>query len=440
MKKIISKIAIAATLLAPIALALPAQAVAPVSVGNPAVDRATLDTYSSFTIIDTNNPVSANGWLTNFSFFTKNQKPFEFVLVDGGNIVKWVSAKITPATIGLQTYGTVVPVQAGWNLGVHFDLTGTIPFDGGGAPAAFTPNNNGMPVVGLTLNIQGTDNRVYSWGATGTLAATCSSVNLASGTASQQAGFTETNPVATPLVPASYSHPYAAAFASPTTVIPPWINPATDVNFSSSGAVWVSSAANWPGDSGGEGLASNDQWRLFQDSFNLPAGAVVSSADVWYTADNAAAVYQNGTFLDRTGGVTDDVFGPTQTSPFVFESVFHDTLTPTAGSNTLNFVLRNWGGPYTSNPTGLLYKAVVNYCVPNAAPVLDCPAAPSIAAAYLQNVLHIKAGSATFKNIISLVAQHMGPQTDFDGIHACQTGYNTVVDAYALSKVNAVPK
>jgi hypothetical protein len=101
----------------------------------------------------------------------------------------------------------------------------------------------------------------------------------------------------------------------------------------------------------------------------VPAGATVTAADIWYTADNAVALYQNGIFLDRTGGTTsDDVFGAIPaTMPQVFANVFHNTLTPTAGMNTIDFVTRNWAVSSTTsatNPTGLLYKAVVRYCMP----------------------------------------------------------------------------
>jgi hypothetical protein len=68
--------------------------------------------------------------------------------------------------------------------------------------------------------------------------------------------------------------------------------------------------------------------------------------------------------------------------------------------------------------------------------VIDlCPAAPSIAAHYLQG-LGIKSGSKLFKNVISLVAGHMGPQTYFDGVAACDAGYAGVVEAYTASHMS----
>ncbi|MEK7535750.1 MAG: hypothetical protein AAB590_01910 [Patescibacteria group bacterium] len=59
-----------------------------------------------------------------------------------------------------------------------------------------------------------------------------------------------------------------------------------------------------------------------------------------------------------------------------------------------------------------------------------CPAAPSYAAHYLQE-LGVKSGSKLYKNVVSLVAKHMGPTTDFDGIAACdEIPYEVAVRAF----------
>ncbi len=50
--------------------------------------------------------------------------------------------------------------------------------------------------------------------------------------------------------------------------------------------------------------------------------------------------------------------------------------------------------------------------------VTECPAAPSYAAHYLKS-LGIKAGGKPYKNMVSAVAGHMGPQTRFNGVDAC---------------------
>ncbi|MEK7081038.1 MAG: hypothetical protein AAB902_01465 [Patescibacteria group bacterium] len=170
MKNNIAKIALMALLIAPFGLAMPAKA-AIVDVGNTAISRTSLDGFSNFTIVDTNNPVSANGSLDTFTYYAKNTNSFEFVLVDSSNVVKWISPTITPTPgEGVKTWipGGAVSVTMNWNLGVHFDSTGTIPFDSTGNLATYTSNGSGMPTVGVALIPAGTTNRTYSFGATGT--------------------------------------------------------------------------------------------------------------------------------------------------------------------------------------------------------------------------------------------------------------------------------
>jgi len=201
--------------------------------------------------------------------------------------------------------------------------------------------------------------------AEGDPAPVCSALTLVSGTDAQVAGFTETSPsgTSTALDASLYSGgSFTAAVPASTAVIPPWIDPATHSDFTGSGAVWISSAANWPGDSGNaEGSAANDQWRLFHQSFTLPASSTINSAQISYAADNAAEVYLNGSSISTTG----NVYGTsTATSSTNFSQVFNASFAPVSGSNTLDFVVRNWAGDQASNPTGLLYKAVINYCVP----------------------------------------------------------------------------
>jgi hypothetical protein len=207
-------------------------------------------------------------------------------------------------------------------------------------------------------------------------ATVCSTINLNSGTGTQTAGFTSTNPMSSSvsLLPATYSLGAFASASATQTNIPPWIDPATDVNYASTSAVWVSSAPFWPGNvSSTESISTSDQWRLFRDSFTLPAGAVVTSANLWYSADNAASVYLNasGTPISTTNVVTEGVFGPVPASNLTnYAQVFTTAFTPVAGSNTIDFVLRNWNASAsTTNPTGLLYSATVNYCVTTPDPV-----------------------------------------------------------------------
>ena len=200
---------------------------------------------------------------------------------------------------------------------------------------------------------------------------TCYDVTLKSGTDTKTAGYTQTAQTegASVLLPASYS---GAAFtgATATEVDPSWVNPATSPHFLNSGALWVSTHTSWPGGTGNtEGSTTANQFRLFEDSFSIPAGATYRSAKIYYTADNATSIYLNGNTTALTS--TSDVYGdPSSTTTQNYANVFSKTFTPDVGTSTLDFVVRNWAGENegTANPTGLLYKATVHYCIPNVAP------------------------------------------------------------------------
>ena len=145
----------------------------PFEVGNDAAPRTVIDGRTKFTVIDTNNPSSALGLLTTFSYYAVNTYPFSFVLVDG-NVVKWVSDPITPPGIGVQSWPSLTPVyvEPGWNLGLYFTSTGTVPFEYGGAPAYYTGGGSVLPAVGNILSYETPTNRIYSFLATGDVAAT----------------------------------------------------------------------------------------------------------------------------------------------------------------------------------------------------------------------------------------------------------------------------
>ena len=168
MKKILSILSIVSVA----ALALPMSVGATtITVGNDSSSRTLLDGYTNFVIIDTNHPASATGTLTSFSYYALNTNPFRFILVDSSNLVKWVSELITPSAAGVGTYTPApgVAIEAGWNLGVYFPLSGaSIPYELTGAPASYTVNNFGLPTVGSTLTYENSQGRTYSFMATGT--------------------------------------------------------------------------------------------------------------------------------------------------------------------------------------------------------------------------------------------------------------------------------
>ena len=213
----------------------------------------------------------------------------------------------------------------------------------------------------------------------------CTAIQLASGVSTFSGGWTNGTNVsggvavtndATGLNPANYT--YQGSFVSsvlanlnPTgfTLVPgPWTDPSTG-SFAGSGAAWISDIAAAPGDTGGEGVGTEDQWRIFQKDFAVPAGATVSPITLYYTADNAVTVYFNGV---KIGDTSADLatYGPTPgTLASVFGNTYSATFTPVAGqTNTLSFVVRNSSYPGTVNPTGLLYNAQGQYCAPIAPP------------------------------------------------------------------------
>jgi len=148
-----------------IATAFPALAQTTVLVGNDTAVRTQLDTASNFTVVDTNHPAIAVGSINQFEYYASNTNPFEFVLVNGSNVVQWISPMITPNAVGANIYTptSLVPVQAGWNLGVYFSSTGTIPFENTGATASWTAAGSGAPITGSTLSIAGSGARIYSF-------------------------------------------------------------------------------------------------------------------------------------------------------------------------------------------------------------------------------------------------------------------------------------
>lgn len=177
---------------------------------------------------------------------------------------------------------------------------------------------------------------------------TSKKILLLSNASTETAGYTESEP-AGPLDPASYSYGLWLPAVSITrhaewrdNTLPPF----------GSGAEWISTQTNQEGD--------GDSWRLFRTGFDFPDGAVLTSAQVWFTADNTVAVYLNEDEIANAGSV----YGPRPSyDPRLYRDYLTVNLSPRTGSNTLQFVVRNWvfSG---DNPTGLLYKAMIEYEVP----------------------------------------------------------------------------
>jgi len=204
--------------------------------------------------------------------------------------------------------------------------------------------------------------------------AAIATITLESDTETLCAGYTTTNPYGIPnsLDPSNYDY-YSAngvwndAVAVDTTgLIPTWWYD----NSLLAPAIWISS------EDPRAGTIFEDQWRLFKEEFEIPAGSTNISGSLDFTADNAVAVYLNGNLIAITPPYTETippftvhsspelVYGPSPYNSFdpqYHQGKFTCGLAPQVGTNTLMFVVRNWGWPYGGNPTGLLYKGEVEY-------------------------------------------------------------------------------
>ena len=176
----------------------------------------------------------------------------------------------------------------------------------------------------------------------------------------KQVGWTTTNPSADPLDPNNYSGSgfwsLAALVTSPP--VPPWYSP-----FEAS--KWVSTASSLE-----TACGNGDSWRLFKAEFNIPTGAIISSAQLWMTADNTVEAYLNDdtVMVGNTGVppyVYDAVVPPPGSQPTYYEHLWGPfDFIPSEGTNTLYFVVRNFY--YTDyNPVGLLYRAEIEYVIPS---------------------------------------------------------------------------
>ena len=66
-------------------------------IGNPATDRAVVDSYANFTIVDTNNSAAFDGTFTAIEYWAGRAGDIRFVIVDSNDKVTWVSDVIQAA-------------------------------------------------------------------------------------------------------------------------------------------------------------------------------------------------------------------------------------------------------------------------------------------------------------------------------------------------------
>ena len=80
------------------------------------------------------------------------------------------------------------------------------------------------------------------------------------------------------------------------------------------------------------------------------------------TSDNAEEVYFNGILVGSDGEVQGAFVDNSE-----WNTIVNYTISPVPGLNTLDFIVRNYAGSNspTGNPTGLIYKAMINYEIPD---------------------------------------------------------------------------
>lgn len=203
--------------------------------------------------------------------------------------------------------------------------------------------------------------------------ATTQTVTVVSdGTSTFTAGSTIINPIFTPLDPTIYSLGSFANPAVPVSTLPSLWFGATTGPFSGSGAVWVSTLST----DGAGAPRTGDSWQLFEVPIDIQPGSTGISGNLWFTADNAVNVYLNGVLISSTFisscASSDCVFGVPapgppyyDTSLYFFQTAYGPvSLALNAGSNKLDFVVRNWDNGPAANPTGLLFKADITFTPP----------------------------------------------------------------------------
>lgn len=137
------------------------------TIGDSATLRNHADSFSNFTIVDTNNPAPFDGVFSQIDYYAHRAGSVRFVLVDATETVTWVSDVVTADTTGpkIATLASPAGVTAGSNLGVYSVNRGVVSWQSGGDGAFWEPNNAGLPAIGDPFNTVGTQGRTYSMNA-----------------------------------------------------------------------------------------------------------------------------------------------------------------------------------------------------------------------------------------------------------------------------------
>jgi hypothetical protein len=182
---------------------------------------------------------------------------------------------------------------------------------------------------------------------------------------------------ATPVTLSIFSQPGMEVYGPATSYLEPGATGWSSLGPGSAQAAWVH--PSWPGISGADWISTaeyvedpvNDSWRWFHVEFFIPSGVEILSAGVtMVTADNAERLWLNDDVIGGDGEV-EGAF----TDDHEWGTIKTYAMDPLVGEiNDLDFIVRNYalpGGTVTSNPTGLIFKAEVEYApVPEPATML----------------------------------------------------------------------
>ena len=182
----------------------------------------------------------------------------------------------------------------------------------------------------------------------------CTTITLVSDTSTMFVGLTETDPAGSSDDSAFVGGtPGDAVVVVATGFIGAWDTTSADPDVA--GASWVSNNVVQPTDPAGPDPGQNgaiDTWRLFSDSFTIPAEASsISSPVSHFTSDNSVEAFLDGTSVG--------------TAPSYTTVADSAPLTITTGAHTFKFVTKNDAYTGANNPTGLIYKVSVDYCIPD---------------------------------------------------------------------------
>jgi uncharacterized repeat protein (TIGR01451 family) len=160
-------------------LGIPAMASA-TTIGTPdsgIVNRALLDTFNDFSVVEVAQPATVAGGVSVFDFYAGSTGTINIFIVDAAGTVKYITPDIAVTSTGAQSYDIgatqSVPIAVGDEIGYYTSTTGVIPYDQPGPAIGSTTDGAGKPTVGSTIAnaIPGLA-RTYSLGATGVQTAT----------------------------------------------------------------------------------------------------------------------------------------------------------------------------------------------------------------------------------------------------------------------------